>query len=45
MKSISKALVLICVVCSLGFLTACNTVHGAGEDISASGHAIQKAAS
>jgi predicted small secreted protein len=46
---IAKTLALIiyplalCITLSLG-LSACNTVHGLGKDVSATGHAVSKAA-
>lgn len=39
-----KILFALLLVSSVAFLTACNTVQGAGEDIQQGGHAIAKAA-
>jgi len=41
-KKISLAVSAILILASL--MTACNTIHGAGQDIEAGGHAIAKAA-
>lgn len=38
---------LIAIICAAAFaamLSGCNTVEGAGQDVSATGHAIEKAA-
>jgi|RhiMetdeSRZDD1v2_1073273.scaffolds.fasta_scaffold1456522_1 predicted small secreted protein len=34
----------VIVMLGLASLTACNTVHGAGQDISSAGHAVQHGA-
>jgi predicted small secreted protein len=44
MKSISKKLVLICVLSSIVFLNGCGTVNGVGQDVSSVGHGLQRAA-
>ncbi len=41
-KRLASALTLAALV-SIGILSACNTVHGAGKDIEATGDAIQDA--
>jgi predicted small secreted protein len=41
MNTIKKLIIITCLV---GVLVGCNTVHGAGQDISAGGHAISRAA-
>jgi len=45
MDRATKALLMMVLLGSLGAtLTACNTTAGAGQDISATGHAITKSA-
>ena len=42
-KSTLRAAALLIMLSGAG-LTACNTVHGMGEDTSAAGHAVERAA-
>jgi len=45
MKMINKAALITCpLVLLLSLLTACNTVHGVGRDVRATGNAISEAA-
>lgn len=37
-----KSLIVALTLCGAGSLAACNTMHGAGEDVEATGEAIQK---
>jgi predicted small secreted protein len=43
MKLISKALILVLIFGALTTINGCNTVHGFGQDVSATGHGIQNA--
>lgn len=43
-RLIAIAMLSVLGLAGLGSLTGCNTVHGAGQDISAGGHAIEGAA-
>lgn len=43
-KSLSIALALLVILAAMPLLTACQTTAGAGEDISAGGHALTKSA-
>jgi predicted small secreted protein len=45
MKTKLKIVVSVVALISVLFLSGCNTVHGAGEDISAGGQSIERAAS
>ena len=42
-KSVSVALIVAAMALSIG-LSACNTVKGAGQDVSAAGHAVSDTA-
>ncbi len=45
MKMINKAVLMACpLVLLLSLLAGCHTVHGVGEDVSATGYAISDAA-
>lgn len=45
MKTLSENLkILIAALCVAPVLTACNTIRGAGEDVEATGEAVQNAA-
>lgn len=44
MKSMTKVLAFFCVLGALALSSGCNTVHGFGEDVSDTGHGIQRAA-
>jgi predicted small secreted protein len=44
MKTTSSKIFFALLILSLGILNGCNTVNGFGQDVSATGHGIQKAA-
>jgi predicted small secreted protein len=44
MKTIIKVCAFLSVLSALTLGTGCNTVHGFGEDVSSTGHGIQRAA-
>ena len=39
-----KTLIIALVVSAAGFLAACNTIYGAGQDVERTGEAVQKGA-
>ena len=43
-RKISAALTILALLGSLATLSACNTVAGAGQDVSATGHAVSNGA-
>jgi predicted small secreted protein len=43
-RFIAPALAIITLIASAGLLSACNTTAGAGQDVSATGHAITNTA-
>ena len=43
MRLITKALALALIFGALAAISGCNTVHGFGQDVSATGHGIQNA--
>jgi predicted small secreted protein len=43
-KQVSTLLALVALACATSLLAACNTTAGAGQDISATGHAITNTA-
>lgn len=43
-RSLTVALTLLALVAAVPLLSACHTTAGVGQDISATGHAIDKAA-
>ena len=40
----TRILLLVCCLAGVAFITGCNTVKGAGQDIKAGGAAIERAA-
>ena len=43
-RKLAAVLALLAVIGSTAFLSACNTVAGAGQDVSATGHAVTNGA-